>query len=63
MDALRRPPCGLRRQREERGLLKREEEGRTHVSLYVRAMAKWLALALVTGCCCGVKNQLVTQNT
>ena len=38
--------------------MKREEEGRTHVSLYVRAMAKWLALALVTGCCCGVVGTL-----
>ena len=34
------------------------EHGRTHVELYVRAAAKWLALALVTGCCCGVVGTL-----
>ena len=34
------------------------ERGRTHAGLYVRAMAKWLALALVTGCCCGVVGSL-----
>ena len=31
----------------------REEQGRTHVGLYVQAIVKWLALALVTGVFCG----------
>ena len=29
-----------------------------HVGLYIRALAKWLALALVTGVCCGVVGAL-----
>ena len=36
----------------------REEKGRTHVGLYVRAMAKWLAVAMVTGIFCGVVGSL-----
>ncbi|WP_287227390.1 hypothetical protein [Oscillibacter sp.] len=31
-----------------------KEHGHTRVGLYVQAMAKWLAVALVTGVCCGV---------
>ena len=36
----------------------REEQGRTHVGLYVQAIVKWLALALVTGVFCGVVGSL-----
>ena len=35
-----------------------KEHGHTHVGLYVQAMAKWLAVALVTGVCCGVVGSL-----
>ena len=42
--------------REVNGLEK--EHGHTHVGLYVQAMAKWLAVALVTGVCCGVVGSL-----
>ena len=31
-----------------------KEHGHTRVGHYVQAMAKWLAVALVTGVCCGV---------
>lgn len=29
-----------------------------HIGLYVRALVKWLLLAAVTGCCCGVVGTL-----
>lgn len=29
-----------------------------HIGLYARALAKWLLLAAVTGCCCGVVGAL-----
>ena len=35
-----------------------KEHGHTRVGLYVQAMAKWLAVALVTGVCCGVVGSL-----
>ena len=36
----------------------RADPGRTHAGLYVRAMAKWLAVAMVTGVFCGVVGSL-----
>ena len=36
----------------------RADPGRTHAGLYVRAMAKWLAVAMVTGVFCGVVGAL-----
>lgn len=29
-----------------------------HIGLYIRALIKWLLLAAVTGCCCGVVGTL-----
>ena len=37
---------------------KQGEQGRTHVGLYIKAICKWLALAVVIGCCCGVVGTL-----
>ena len=36
----------------------RADPGRTHAGLYVRAMAKWLAVAMVTGVFCGMVGSL-----
>ena len=30
----------------------------THIGLYIQALVKWLVLAAVTGCCCGVVGAL-----
>lgn len=42
----------------ERGVENREEQGRTHIGLYVQALAKWLAVAIVIGFCCGAVGTL-----
>ena len=51
-------PAARRERKEGNSLARETREGRTHAGLYIRAMAKWLAVALVTGCCCGVVGSL-----